>query len=125
MKNYYIPGWVDKNIQKEFFFLVNIRRNYSLYWKNSKDIRWSECDDIDKIIDLVKLSKNDIIVVRFFKPQPMSEIYAYLERVIYKDGTVVDYKIESIETLNFIKNSLLFTDITKSFERDKKIEDIL
>ena len=79
-----------------------------------------DCDETESI----DLSKGDTIVVRFFKGKPTSSTYSYLERVIYQSGDTVQYKKESIISLDFIlKNTgYLFTDVTKSFERDKLIE---
>jgi hypothetical protein len=83
----------------------------------------------------IELSKGDIVVVRFFKSSPTSEAYTYLERVIYNNGDVVEYKTESIISKALIEKNLhpgkvenkswLFSDVTKAFERDKKIEKIL
>ena len=129
----YIPGQIHENFQKEHFFLIN--SDYS--WLNCGDKRWCEMSnskDWDET-DIIELSKGDIVVVRFFKSSPTSEAYTYLERVIYSNGDVTEYKKESIISLALIESNLdpgkvqnkswLFTDVTKSFERDKKIETIL
>ena len=83
----------------------------------------------------IDLSKGDVIVVRFFKSSPTLSAYTYLERVIYNNGDVTEYKTESIISLGLVEKNLdtekfenkswLFTDVTKSFERNKKIETIL
>ena len=56
----------------------------------------------------------------------MSESYTYLERV-YNNSDVIEYKTESIISFGFIQynKDTLFTDITKSFKRDIKIESVL
>jgi len=84
---------------------------------DSKD--WDDTVDID-------LVKGDVISVRFFKSSPTSESYTYLER-IYNGVGVIEYKKESIISFGFIQSNTgyLFLDITKAFERDKKIETIL
>jgi hypothetical protein len=84
---------------------------------DSKD--WDETKDISLI-------KGDVISVRFFKSSPTSEAYTYLEKV-WSGGRSIEYKTESIISFGFIQSNTgyLFVDITKSFERDKKIEKIL
>jgi len=130
---YYIPGQIHESFQKEHFFLVN--SDFS--WSNCRDKRWGDMRDIEDWDETVtiELSKGDIVVVRFFKSSATSEAYTYLERVIYNNCDMVEYKTESIISLGLIEKNLdpgkfenkswLFSDVTKAFERDKKIEKIL
>jgi hypothetical protein len=134
----YIPGDIHENLQKEHFFLIN----QDFVWLNCGPKRLSEMSNSKGSFKMgtpenetksINLSKGDIISVRFFKNSSTS--YTYLERVIYNNGDVIDYKTESIISLTLIENNLdpgevqnkswLFTDVTKEFERDKKIEIIL
>lgn len=124
MKMDYIPGQIHESFQKEHAFLIN--GNFA--WSTCGPRRYSEMSDSKDWdeTESIGLLKGDIIVVRFFKDKPTSSAYTYLERVIYNNGDITKYKTESIVSLSFIeKNLWLFTDITKSFERDKKIESIL
>lgn len=120
----YIPGHLHEKLQNEFFFSINNDFNWSNCgprrlneMSDSKD--WDETETID-------LVKGDVISVRFFKSSPMSESYTYLERV-YNNSDVIEYKTESIISFGFIQynKDTLFTDITKSFKRDIKIESVL
>ena len=129
----YIPGRIHESIQKEHFFLVNL----DFSWTNCRDKRWGEMGDINDWdeTDTIELSQGDVVVVRFFKSSPVAEAYAYLERVIYNNGDITEYKTESLISRVLIERNLnpemvenkswLFTDVTKSFERNKKIEQIL
>ena len=129
----YIPGQMHEKLQKEHFFLVN--SDFS--WSNCRDKRWGDMRDIGDWdeTDTIELSKGDVVVVRFFKSSPTSEAYTYLEKVIYNNGDITEYKTESIISLGLIEKNLdlgkvenkswLFTDVTKAFERNKKIETIL
>ncbi len=129
----YIPGQIHEKLQKEYFFLVN--NDFS--WSNCRDKRWGDMRDISDWdeTDTIELSKGDIVVVRFFKSSPTSEAYTYLERVVYNNGNVTEYKTESIISKGLIEKNLypgkvenkswLFSDVTKAFERNKKIETIL
>ena len=120
----YIPGYLHEKLQNEFFFLINS----DFVWINCGPRRLSEMSDSkdwDETKD-ISLIKDDVISVRFFKSSPTSEAYTYLEKV-WSGGGVTDYKTESIISFGFIQSNEkhLFTDITKSFERDKKIESLL
>jgi hypothetical protein len=120
----YIPGYLHEKLQNEFFFLIN----NDFVWSNCGPKRLSEMSDSkdwDDTVD-IDLVKGDVISVRFFKSSPTSESYTYLERVYNGEG-VVEYKKESIISFGFIQSNTgyLFLDITKAFERDKKIETIL
>ncbi len=129
----YIPGQIHEKLQKENFFLVN----NDFAWSNCRHKRWADMTDIDdwNETDTIELSKGDVVVVRFFKSSPTLSAYTYLERVIYNNGDVVKYKTESIISLALIEKNLdpgkvqnkswLFTDVTKSFEREKKIDSVL
>jgi hypothetical protein len=126
----YIPGQIHESLQKEHFFLINM--NFS--WMNCGEKRLSEMwciTDWDKT-DTIELSQGDVLVVRFFKPSPTSETYTYLERIIYNNGKIIEYKKESIISKQLIlvnsddklfgKEKFIFSNVTKSFERDKKID---
>ena len=126
----YIPGDINDYLQKEHYFLIH--QDFS--WINCGLKRYSEMSDSKDWdeTETIELKKDDIIVVRFFEPSRSSSnacptLYTYLERVIYNNGDVINYKKETIISYAFIQgNSVsLFNDVTKSFERDKKIESIL
>jgi hypothetical protein len=129
----YIPGQIHENFQKEHFFLIN----NDFAWSNCGPKRLDEMSDSKDWDDTVAidLSKGDVVVVRFFKSSPTSSTYTYLEKVIYNNGDIVDYKTESIISLGLIEKNLdpgkvenkswLFTDVTKSFDREKKIDSVL
>ncbi len=119
----YIPGQIHENFQKKHFFLIN----NDFVWSNCGPKRLSEMSDSKDLDDTaaIDLVKGDVISVRFFKSSPTSVTYTYLERV-YNGECVVEYKKESIISFGFIQsNKEIFMDITKAFERDKKIETIL
>lgn len=129
----YIPGQIHENFQKEHFFLVNSDFN----WINCKDKRWSEMTDHKDWdeTETIELKNGDIIVVRFFKSSPTSEVYTYLERVIYSNDDIIDYKTETIISLGLIEKNLdpgkfqnkswLFSDAKKIIERERKLESLL
>lgn len=118
----YIPGHLHEKLQNEHYYLINS----DFVWSNCNKKRFADIDGKDwDNLSKVNLTEGDVIVFRFFKSST-SSIYTYLERVIYSNGDIIEYKTESIISLGFvIKNEQLFTEVTKSFERDKKIESIL
>lgn len=120
----YIPGYLHEKLQNEFFFLINsdfvwINCGYRRLSEMSDSKDWDETKDISLI-------KGDVISVRFFKSSPTSEAYTYLEKV-WSGGEVIEYKTESIISFGFIQSNTgyLFVDITKSFEREIKLESLL
>ncbi len=121
----YIPGDINDYLQKEHYFLIN--QDFS--WINCGPKRYSEMSDSKDWdeTETIELKKDDIIVVRFFEPRSYLTLYTYLERVIYNNGDIINYKKETIISYALIQGNsvFLFTDVTKSFERDKKIESIL
>jgi hypothetical protein len=129
----YIPGVLHEKLQWEHFFLINSNFVWMncgpkrlIEFRESKD--WDETESID-------LVEGDIISVRFFKSSQTSSAYTYLERVIYNNGNIIEYKKESIISLGFIEKNLdpgkvqnkscLFSDVTKIMERERKLESIL
>lgn len=77
------------------------------------------------------MSKGDILTVRFFKPSTTSTSYTYIEKLI--TGST-EHLIMSECTLSRefvakntqeLHNGVLFSVVTKQYERDKKIERIL
>jgi hypothetical protein len=129
----YIPGQIHENFQKEHFFLIN----NDFAWSNCGPKRLGEMSDSKDWDDTVAidLSKGDVVVVRFFKSSPTASTYTYLERVIYNNGDVTEYKTESIISLALIEKNLdpgkfenkswSFSDVTKAFEREWKINQLL
>ena len=120
----YIPGYLHEKLQNEFFFLINS----DFVWSNCGPRRLSEMSDSKHWdeTNIVELVKDDVISVRFFKSSPTSEAYTYLEKV-WSGGGVIEYKTESIISFGFIQSNTgyLFVDITKSFEREIKLESLL
>lgn len=120
----YIPGQIHESLQKEHFFLIN----HDFCWINCGSKRYSEMNvssDWDET-ESIDLKSGDVIVVRYFKGSPTLNAYAYLERVIYSSGDVVEYKKESIISFGLIAaNEYLFTDVTKVFMREERINFIL
>jgi hypothetical protein len=130
----YIPGQIHPNFQRECFILLN----YDFCWMNCRLKRWSEMSDSRDWdnCESLELRRGDVIVVRFFKSSPTSAAYTYLERVIYVGGSVIEYKTESIVSLDLIQRNwdlsalkhrdrCLFTDVTNQFIRDKKLQMLL
>lgn len=123
----YIPGQLHEKFQtpRAFrmvhpFIITLCNDRYS-----NTDLMY---DDRDTYI--IKLQMDDIIIVRWFVPPSeygTSESYAYFCKVI-NDGEF-NINAESIISRSFfdhnIQNGQLFTDITKQYNRDIKIKQLL
>jgi hypothetical protein len=129
----YIPGRIHEKLQKEFYF----RCDKEFIWiACSKRYKLFESqNDWDKHTFDIELKVGDIIVIRFWNteikgnPNFYSDTHTYIERVISGDS-IIEYKTESIVSKNFVEANFgigdyLLTDVTKSFEREKKIDSIL
>ena len=129
----YIPGRIHEKLQKEFYLRPNENFTWIACSKRYKLFE-SQSDWDDQTFD-IELKVGDIIVIRFWNtevkrnPNFYSDTYTYIERVI-SDDSIMEYKTESIMSKNFVESHLeigeyLFTDVTKFFERGKKIDSIL
>lgn len=91
--------------------------------------RWCETNflDDDSTITL-SVSKGDILVVRFFRPNDHSMSYTYIEKVITPNGENTIMSECALSTEFIVQNTLnklLFIVVTQQYERDKKIESLL
>ena len=122
----YIPGKLHDKLQMPRAF-----RMINTFIITLCNDRYSNTDLMydDRDTYIIELQKNDIIVVRWFVPPSDydSKPYTYFVKVI-NEG---EYKInaESIISKEFIehntKNGQLFADITKQYNRDIKIKQLL
>ena len=90
-----------------------------------KGIRLLDADS-DTNYENIELSKDDIITIKPFRYWPDGTIYCYLV-CFYSNSIIrVDCGFEMVLSLDFIlKNDKIFDEITESFIRDLKINDIL
>ena len=121
----YIPGPVHESFQKihalevlnDFIVPILVKR-------------WNESNLIDdKSTETLNLVKGDIILVRFFKPgDTSSTCYSYIESLITKGD---EHKIfrECCLSREFVVqntiNEALFNVVTKQYERENKLNQIL
>lgn len=124
----YLPGRMPEKLQKEFY----LRSNKNFVWVACSK-RLYKIFESNRFVDdhtfNVELKVGDIIVIRFWNTEIKGNpnFYTYIERVI-SDDSIIEYKTESIVSKSFVEANLddhLFTDVTKSFEREKKIDSVL
>lgn len=120
----YIPGTVHESFQK--IHALEVLRNFVVPILIK---RWNESNLVDdNSTESLALNKDDILLVRFFKPSDYTA-YTYIESVITKEG---EFQVSRECTLsrefvvyNTTPNGALFQSVTKQYERDKKINSIL
>jgi hypothetical protein len=113
---YYIPGQIHEKIQKVNYFKVLCDFNLPLY-----DGRF----DDNSFTSVLEFVGSEVIKLRWFKPEKSQTVYTYIDGY-YKDN--IYYKIEKECTMSrdFVCiNTVIFDDITMSFEREIKINYIL
>lgn len=120
----YKPGRIHESFQK--IEAIEMLQDFNIPILRK---RWDDSNlvDDDSTFTLA-VSKGDILIVRFFLPNISSTSYTYIEKLL--TGST-EHLIMSECTLSreFIvqntKNKVLFSVVTKQYERDKKIERIL
>jgi hypothetical protein len=125
----YEPGILHEFYQTSNYFSVGFDFTISACKENFRLKNLSTLDDYDNYTENVDLVKDDVIKIKYFKSNSESLPYVYLESVIRSNGDIIDYNLETILSKNFMdhntENSVLFTEVTKIYQRDKKINQIL
>jgi len=114
----YLPGSLNENIQKVNYFNVLCDFNIPLYSGRFDD-------DISQSMKTLVLQGDEVLKVRWFKPESTQTIYTYIEGY-YKEKKYYEVESECSMSLDFVCiNKIIFNNITGSFERDMKIDKIL
>jgi hypothetical protein len=129
----YEPGILHEFYQTSNYFSVGFDFTISVCKENFRLKNLSTLDDYDNYTENVDLVKDDVIKIKYFKSNSSSLPYVYLESVIRSNGDIIDYNLEisAFGRLGYIRwchnteNSGLFTEVTKIYQRDKKINQIL
>lgn len=90
-----------------------------------KDIRLLDADS-DSNYEYIELSKGDIITIKPFRYMVDTTLYCYLVCFYNNSNIRVDCGFETVLSLDFLLiNEKIFEEVTESFIRDFKINDIL
>lgn len=123
----YLPGNIHESLRKVHVFELINDFNVPILNKRYSESNLVD-DDSTKTLELLK---NDILFIRFFKPidkYGTTPSYTFINKLI---RNVVEYEIMNECTLSkeFVilnsKNGILFNDVTKIYERDNKLKQIL
>ena len=124
----YIQGFVHHSFAKSHYYEFNM--DFTLVVCNN--VRYSDIDDYDKESYGLDVGKGFIISVKFFKTKEDSSAYCYLEGYYDLNGNYTQVNQETLMSSEFINrnsreefNGKLMIDVTKKFNRDKKIDLIL
>ena len=123
----YIQGFVHDSFAKTHYYEFNM----SFTAVVCDNVRYSTIDDYDKECFDIDFSKGDIICVKFFKTKEDYSAYVYLEGYYNSSGIYKEVNQETIMSREFVSynseevGGKLLVDITKKFNRDKKIDLIL
>ena len=114
----YLPG-IHEKLQGINYFLILCDFNIPLY-ENRFDV-----DDTYQSTNTLKGDGGEILSIRWFKPTTSQTVYSYIVGY-YKDDIYHEIGKESPLSRDFICiNTTIFEDITKSFNREIKIDKIL
>jgi hypothetical protein len=123
----YIQGFVHDSFAKSHYYEFNM--DFTLVVCNN--VRYYGIDDYDKESYGLDVGKGFIISVKFFKTKVDSSAYCYLEGYYDLDGNYTQINQETLMSREFITfnseeiGGKLLVNVTKKFERDKKIDLIL
>ena len=123
----YIQGFVHHSLAKSHYYEFNM--NFTMLVCNN--VRYYGIDDYDKESYGLDVGEGFIISVKFFKTKEGSSAYCYLEGYYDLNGNYTQVNQETLMSKSFIEinsqefGSKLMIDITKKFNRDKKIDLIL
>jgi len=112
---------MHEKMMMERHFLVKSEFNIAY----PKNIRLKDSEALTDS-DSIEVLNGDIITVKPFKYGVDSTVYCYLVCFYNNAGIRVDCGLETYMSLDFILiNDKLFEDITESFKRELKINEIL
>jgi hypothetical protein len=123
----YIQGFVHDSFAKTHYYEFNM--DFTMVVCNN--IRYCDIDDYDKECFDINFSKDDIMCVKFFKTKEEHSAYVYLEGYYNSSGIYKEVNQETIMSREFVSynseevGGKLLVDVTKKFNRDKKIDLIL
>lgn len=123
----YIQGFVHDSLAKPHYYEFNM--DFTLVVCNN--VRYYGIDDYDRESYGLDVGKGFIISVKFFKTKEDSSAVCYLEGYYDLDGNYTQVNQETIMSREFLManseevGGKLMIDVTKKFNRDKKIDLIL
>ena len=123
----YIQGFVHDSFAKSHYYDYNM----DLILVVCNNVGYYGIDEYDRESFGLDVSKGFIISVKFFKTKEDSSAYCYLDGYYDLDGNYTQVNQETIMSREFVManseevGGKLMIDVTKKFERDKKIDLIL
>jgi hypothetical protein len=124
----YIQGFVHDSFAKPHYYEFNM--DFTLVVCNN--VRYYGIDDYDRESYGLDVYEGFTISVKFFKTKEDSSAYCYLDGYYDLEGNYTQVNQETLMSSEFInRNSReefggkLMIDVTKKFNRDKKIDLIL
>ncbi len=111
---------MHEKVQNERHFLIKTEFNLP-YYSNRRLID----DNIDIDCEHIEVQKDNIITIKPFKYSVHSTLYSYIV-CLHNNEKVIDFGYETPVSLDFISiNEIIFEDITESYKREMKINQIL
>ena len=124
----YNPGILHEYNQVPFYYQIGFDFTIVVCKEGHSSNTLRYFYDYEYSTESVDLIKGDVIKIKYFKIKVDDIIYAFLELMIKPNGEIINYNIETLSSLSFFNHNIktgLFTDVTKIFQRDNKINQIL
>jgi hypothetical protein len=123
----YNPGMLHETLQKSYYYQVGFDFTMTICGEGVRYNDLREVNDYDTMTGPLNTDVGDIIKFKWFKPKPDHNVYIFIESIERK-GKIIQLNRETIMSLDFLERNVkngLFTNVTKIFERDNKINQII
>lgn len=130
----YIKGFVHDSFTETYYYELNMDFTFVV----CNNVRYSEMNNYDKESYGLDIYKGYTICIKFFKNSEDSSVFCYLEGYYDLTGVYTEINQETLMSRDFITananwdvfqidrmNGKLLLNVTREFNRDKKIDLIL
>ncbi len=120
----YLPGNIHEKLQVPI--ALEIINDFNVITCKCRFFTMDVNDDSQT--ETLELKRGDVLIVRLFKPHDDSITYTYIDKAIISN-IEIDIKQESFLSGHFVSlntdNKVLFSNITKMYNRDEIIDKLL
>lgn len=125
----YIPGILHEIYQRPFYIQIGFEFIMSIL---KDEFRFDDLKmgcDYDTKLDDLSLDSDDVIKFRWFKTKQDQTAHIFIEDLIKSNGDIISLNRETIISYDFITHNRnkngYFIDVSKIYQRDQKINQIL
>lgn len=125
----YIPGIIHESLQKlSYYELVNLDSDDIIALDNIRSNETHLYEDASCYYNHIIIERGDIISIRYFRSNQISEVHVFLEDIFRKDGTVINVNSETLSSkrnFNFRIDQKFYKNVDTIMIRNKNISYLL